>query len=493
MNFWVNVLDNVKTATAPLVIGGSLIGIIVIVLVFILRSLKPEQKDKNQTLAIAASTIASCVLMVFVVTSFNHLVESRIEGGFLDETSAEIQAQRAKAAELIAANELKMLKREELETRVALQKQSIMMRSLDDNIKLLENAQLSMRSFEKIVQLALLQTNINQTMVRKEDITPLQRGLGINANSYNDEILVIITHDINAKYGVDLNEVKIAKLDGNDVAISGIRSSYIGSDINKNDEILKEVRRLNYKKNKLDELEIDSIRPNYDRQSLRIADSRVKQYEAEFQTSLSNGQELDFMNDAVVQLAKNFITVMLAPLQWKIIFTDTELPGALPIMQYMQKELEEKKGEKIKLQDINDNLLLESGQADETKISETEIISGYAVPESVIIEIDSTVTTAETKNIDNFPEKAISEVKYEQILNGGTLEFVNAAGAQINITINSGGSFKTQRINDGEKTTLTFDEDTVVRWSWVKADGESAPKSGQSSVEGGGTITVRAE
>ena len=360
-NFWYAMMDKVQSMTAGLVIGICITGIIGILLLSILKIQK-----KNTILAIIVPAIVSCFLMVPFISSFNYIVDKQVGGGIIDEARAEIKAQRAEASRLRAENMVKTLEREKLDNQITISKQTLEIQALNDNIKLLENTQLSMQSFQKILQVALLQTNIKQTMVRKDDLNPRQQGWGLLADFYNDEILVILTHDINAKFGVDLTEIKVVKLDGNNVIVSGIRPKYIGSDRNKTDEILKEVRRVNYKRG-----EVASVRVENSAQNLNLADRYAKTYEDQFQTKLSEGLELGFMNDAVVQLAQNFITVMLAPLYRNIRFTDTEQAGALPLMQHIQKELEENYNRKIKLLDINENLLVVNQKVD-TEVAEIE-------------------------------------------------------------------------------------------------------------------------
>ena len=361
LNFWYGMVDKIQSMTAGLVIGICIIGIFGILLLSILKI-----RRNNVILAIIAPAIASCFLMVPIISSFNYIVDKKVGSGIIDEAKAEIKAQRAEASRLKAENKAKMLEREKLENEITISKQTIEIQALNDNIKLLENTQLSMQSFQKILQVALLETNIKQTMVRKESLNPLEKGWGLRADFYNDEILVILTHDINAKFGVDLTKIKVEKQDGNNVVISGIHPKYIGADRNKPDEILKEIRRVRYKMG-----EVASVSVENNAQSINLADRHAKTYEAEFQTKLSEGLELGFMNDAVVQLAQNFITVMLAPLYRNIRFTDAERPGALPLMQHIQKELEENHNRKIELLDINENLLVVNQKAD-AEVTEIE-------------------------------------------------------------------------------------------------------------------------
>jgi hypothetical protein len=174
-----------------------------------------------------------------------------------------------------------------------------------------------------------------------------------------------MTHDINAKFGVDLNDVKIVKLDGNAVAVSGIHPIYIGADKNITTTPVKEIRRNNYKKGV-----ISSVIVQNNAQSLNLADKYAESSKADFQAKIKN--ELNFMDDAVVQLAQNFIRVMLAPLYKNIKFTDDEQPNALPIVEYLQKELQVNNERKSELLDTNGNLILGIEQL-ETETAKIEL------------------------------------------------------------------------------------------------------------------------
>jgi hypothetical protein len=174
MSVWFDVISSIKSATAVLVIVTGIAAIVGAILFSILKLSK-----KNQTAAVVFPSLACCIVMIPVVTSFNNLVETAIKETAGNKNTAEMQAQ---------------------------------IDSLNDTITLLENAQLSFQSFQKILELALLQTNLRQTDVHKTQITENQEGMGINADWYHDEALVITTHDINAKFGVDLNAVKISRV-----------------------------------------------------------------------------------------------------------------------------------------------------------------------------------------------------------------------------------------------------------------------------------------
>ncbi|MDR2484584.1 MAG: hypothetical protein LBD55_04225 [Treponema sp.] len=228
--------------------------------------------------------------MVPVISAFNNLVDIAVEGAIRDEEKAEIKAQRAEVARLKAENKIRVLEREKLENQITIAKQSIEIESLNDNIKLLENAGISMQSFQKILEVALLQTNLNQTLARIEKLTELENGWGLRANAYNNQVLVVITHDIQAKFGVDLNAVKVSKLDGNTISVSGITPKFIGAGRNISDTIIKEYRRVNYKNGV-----VSSVDTRYDDASINRADRTADEIESEFQKKLSKGIELGFI------------------------------------------------------------------------------------------------------------------------------------------------------------------------------------------------------
>jgi hypothetical protein len=357
----------VESATAVLVIAGGLAGIFGITFLSIFKINK-----KSSILAIIVSTILSCIFMVPVISAFNNLIDLKVEGSIIDAGKAEIKAQRAEVERLKAENRVRMLEREKLDNQITMAKQSIEIEALNDNIKLLENAQLSMQSFQKILELALLQTNLKQTLVKKEPITEMEKGWGLRAEYLNDEMLAIITHDITAKFGVDLNEVKIAKIDGNTAVVSGIRSKFIGTSKNVTNTLLKEIRRNNYKRGVL-----VSVDTRYTSDALNLADKYAAAYETEFQTKLSEGLELGFMDEAVIQLAQNFIKVMFAPLYKNIRFDEAQLPDALPLMEYLQKELKDNQDRKIELWNSNENLVsvIEQIAIETVKVAEEQDLS----------------------------------------------------------------------------------------------------------------------
>ena len=362
LNFIYGMINAFQSATAVLVIAGGLAGIIGVLLFSMLKLRKI-----NASLAIFFSTIMACLLMLPVVSSFNNLIKIKVEGTIINDSRAEIRAAREEAAKLLAENKARLLEKERLENQITIAKQTIEMEALTDSIKVLEHAQLSMQSFQRILQLALLETNLKQTMVRKDPITQPEGGWGIRADYYYDEVLVIMTHDIVAKFGVNLSEIKISGIDGNTAVVSGIKPIFIGASRNITDTLAQEIRRVNVKNRVVDTVFIDNSSNAKTR-----ANDYANTYATGFQTRLSQGIELDFMDDAVVQLAQNFITVMLTPLFRTIRFDNAYRSDALPIMTYLEKKINDNIAQKAKLSEENGSLI----KANEQIESEIEGIEG---------------------------------------------------------------------------------------------------------------------
>jgi len=364
ISFWYGLVESLKNMTTVLVIAGAIAGIIITLYFSIFKLGK-----KSPNLAIIFSTIVSCVLMVPVITSFNNLVTLKIEGSIIDETKAEIKAQRAEAERLKSENKVKTLEREKLDNEITMAKQSIQIEALNTSNMLLERARLSMQSFQQIAELALTQARFTETLVKKEPITEINKGHKILADYYYDEALVIIAHDINAKFGVDLREVKITKINDNSVVVSGIRPKFIGANKNQSTTILKEIRRIDEKYGVQYRVTVKD-----GKQDLILADTRAAQYETEFQNKLSEGMELAFMDDIIIQLAQNFIKIVFAPIYDNITFDNIERAGALPIMDYLAKELKDNNEEKYNLLKINEQVLLTIDQIEtETAKLETDL------------------------------------------------------------------------------------------------------------------------
>lgn len=297
-------------------------------------------KVHERITAIVLATLSSILCLIPLISSINILVESKIKGTAISEKKAEL-----KAIELQVENE--MIKKQNLELQNESLYKDIQIKNLDDEIDLLKSTQLSMNNLNKICEMALLETKLKSTDVRKEI---LNSDKGIIADRVENEALVITTHDINAKFGVDLKQVLVREGENNQLIISGIKSKYIGSDKNISDVKVCEIREIKYKNDLISNKSV-----LYDKANIQRANNYAQLYETEYQERLSDGLESNFLDEAVVKLSQNFISVILAPLKREISFENDSTENGVPIFDYLNSEIEAKQKEKIRIQEERNN------------------------------------------------------------------------------------------------------------------------------------------
>lgn len=199
--------------------------------------------------------------------------------------------------------------------------------------------------FQKIAEIALIKTNIQQTKVWNGPISDLEAGWGIKADYYDDNLLVINTYDIDAKFGIDFNNIKIKKISNQKIQVSGITPTYIGSSKNIKDSQVKEIRRYDYDSNG----NIKKINVKNDSISIKEADSIENELDKEYQKSLQSMENWEYLNDAIVTFGQNFVKLIFAPVYDEIVFTDEEDAEALTLKEYIETEIKNGEAEALNL------------------------------------------------------------------------------------------------------------------------------------------------
>jgi len=303
-------------------------------------------KIKNRYAAVIISSVACCFIMIPLITSLNYYIKKVAAITILNE-------EENKIAKIRAENKVRVLEKQRLENEVLIAKQSIEIETLNKRNILLDRARLQLQGFQQIAELALTQANFKYNLVRLEPTTPIEQGWKILADYYHDEILVVSSYDFNAKFGIDLKEVRIAKTGNNSVTVSGIRPKFIGTDKWERNPMVKEIRRVDYKYGKRFRTRILDARQND-----ILADIKEQQFDLEFNKRVSEGMEMAFMDDVIIQLAQNYIKIVLAPVYGNIIFDNIKRPEALPLMEFLAKELKENDEEKYNALHIKEQLVL---------------------------------------------------------------------------------------------------------------------------------------
>lgn len=326
---WTTFLNWIETTCSWLFVGvciSIMVGLIALIV----------WKINNRIIAIIL-TAASCIFCsIPLISSINMIVEAKAKSLAISDKREEL-----KNLKLQVENE--SLRKDKLQLENEKLNQSITIGNLNNEIDLIKNTQLSMNSLNKIFELALLETELKQTDVHKEQISS-KEGKGVFADRIDNEVLVITTHDINAKYGVNLKEVLIYEDEKNILHVSGIKSKYVGSDRNVTDTKLNEIRQVEYKNGF-----ISAVSVLGDKESIQKAQNYANKFEKEYQERLSKGLESNFMDDAVVKIAQNFITVTLAPLKKEIVFENKTYSNSVTIVDYLNNSIERIENEIQKL------------------------------------------------------------------------------------------------------------------------------------------------
>lgn len=328
-NFFEGMKESFLQGTMIAIIIACVFLIALITFLFIKKLLKDNSKDG--VLPVILSTVFACILMIPATCAFSKLVRISVEKQIKNATKEEI-------ARLQLEVKNQQLEKEALESKNKLVKQEIEMNLLNKQVSLLKSSQVSAMQFQKIAEVALLKTNIQQAKVWNGRLGDIKTGWGILASQYHDYALIVNTYDIkDAKFGIDFQDIKIKKIDDNHIIVAGIKTKYIGSPDYSKENIVKEIRTINYDSDN----NIKSIQIKNDAASLREIDKLEEESNNEYLASLKNMENWTFLEDSIVTLGKNFIQVIFAPAYENIDFVeDAEDDSFRPLIDFISYEIE---------------------------------------------------------------------------------------------------------------------------------------------------------
>lgn len=195
-------------------------------------------------------------------------------------------------------------------------------RSLQNEIDFLRHAQLSIQDLERIMELNLLKTTLHQTEVKDTWIgtQKLFENRGDKRTQYasvGKNYLVILTHDLTAKYGINMKELRAYEDESGRLVVSGVKPIFTGmtgvSDKKQYAEVVN---------------------------SFFSADWCVNEFHRKVETM----EDLDSnVYEQVSDSAENLLTVILSPTGKEIVFSQEDKEGAVPLMDYLQQKIDEKK------------------------------------------------------------------------------------------------------------------------------------------------------
>ena len=219
-------------------------------------------------------------------------------------------------------------------------------------------SQLQIGSYKEIAEVNLLETNLKTITVSFKDYNKKETDKGwvfSDRHLEHDEALVVITHDIIAKFGFDINEIRIVDSEDvpNTILVSEVKPKFTGTTKNKADKILTEMRHWNFDVDKMIKAGIDTDNfekikqcpAEYKHVSLDFtktatAMSYADEVISEFNNRFMQGLETEFLNKPLEELCKKFIKSILLPLNKKIVFVEQVQEGALSIDDYFKTKIE---------------------------------------------------------------------------------------------------------------------------------------------------------
>ena len=161
-----NFFDGIKDSVVQVFLIALciiLVTCIFFILFLVIRNLQKKQMQ-NAIYPTILAIILSCILMIPTTLSFNKLIKIGV-----------LKLKKEELSKLILEIENKQLKNDNL-------KKEISINSLQKQLNLLKASQVSALQFKRITELALIETNIKQTKVWNEPVSPLQKGMGFKAD-----------------------------------------------------------------------------------------------------------------------------------------------------------------------------------------------------------------------------------------------------------------------------------------------------------------------
>ncbi|MBR1614470.1 MAG: hypothetical protein IJ673_03220, partial [Treponema sp.] len=218
-------------------------------------------------------------------------------------------------------------------------------RSLQNEIDFLRHAQLSIQDLERIMELNLLKTTLHQTEVKDTWIgtQKLYENRGDKRTQYasvGKNYLVILTHDLTAKYGINMKDLKAFEDESGRLVVSGVKQVFSGmTGVSDKKQYAEVVNSFFSADGTLVEKYF-----SMDKKDLQAASDYADWCVNEFHRKVETMENLDSnVYEQVNDSAENLLTVLLSPTGKEIVFSQEEKERAVPLMDYLQQKIDEKK------------------------------------------------------------------------------------------------------------------------------------------------------
>lgn len=342
---WMNFINWISQSASWLLVGVLLTALLTVIGVIIWKL-----KD-NSVLAIVLTAGATVLITIPLVSTVNHLVELKAKNIVIAEKTQELENIKLKIENTALLNENLEKENEILAKEKEILEEEIKVNSLNQEINLLKASQASVNQFEKIAEVALIKANMQQTKVWHELLNTGKidesntwiQSIGKKINEqvgkttseyYDNKVLVVNTYEMDAKIGIDFNKIKVKKINDDKIQVSGIEPTYIGASKNVKTNHISEFRTNEYDADGT--LRITTI----DNTKQIQARDKEAEYDRDYQKSLQNMENWDFLTDAVVSLGENFIKMIFGGVYKDIEFVEYSDELFLPMEKYIETEIQ---------------------------------------------------------------------------------------------------------------------------------------------------------
>lgn len=207
-------------------------------------------------------------------------------------------------------------------------------------IHLLENLTFNIETYQDVFKMCFREYSQNATLKNREQFNEsdytnvIKKWLDSPSKNY-DEILSVMDCCVQYQRGVDLQNIKIAKINDTTVVITGIQPEYTTEPSFRYKDFFSEVRHVKLDKNS----NIREIHIENDSEYRTLLEQKKEQYKADFEDSFIKGKTVDDDAAEIIKRAQDFIRIILEPIYPNVEFDDNRIANdAVPMLEYLKTE-----------------------------------------------------------------------------------------------------------------------------------------------------------
>ena len=212
-------------------------------------------------------------------------------------------------------------------------------------VMLLENLSFNMVTYQDVLKMCFRDYRQDGIIKQREHFNeedysnPIKKLLGSPSKNY-DELLSVIDWFVTYQRGVDLKNIKIAKLNADTVIISGITPEFTTPPHFEYNDFCTEIRHVKLDKNG----ETKQIVIENTEKANAVLNEKTKEYKKILEDSFLKGGKPDEDAQEIKSRAQDFIRIILQPIYRNIEFEEAaHSSNSLPFLEFLANETQEYK------------------------------------------------------------------------------------------------------------------------------------------------------